>query len=84
MTEIGASAFKYSSIQSLDIPDSVVEIGSGAFACCRQLTGVHLPESLTRIRGQMFCECIALKDVTIPDCVKEIEEMAERYKAVKK
>ena len=54
------------------IPDSVTEIGRGAFIGCTSLTSVTIPDSVTSIGGYAFYRCTSLTSVTIPDSVTEI------------
>lgn len=48
-------AFKYCScLVSVDIPDTVVNIGDEAFAGCRQLTSIEIPKSVIDIGSNPF------------------------------
>ena len=57
------------------IPESVTEIGAGAFIGCG-LTSIVIPKSITCIPYGVFVCCIHLVDVTIPESVTEIGEDA--------
>lgn len=50
--QIGDRAFAYNwrLIGNLEIPDGVLSIGAGAFACCRSIESVVFPESLETIK----------------------------------
>lgn len=52
--------------------DKVVEIGSGAFKDCADITSVIFTEHITAIRGQAFEGCTSLKEISIPGNVTEI------------
>ena len=66
ITEIGDDAFNgESSLKSVEIPNSVTEIGNLAFACT-SLKSIELPDSVTEIGGGAFAECTSLKKVRIP------------------
>jgi hypothetical protein len=54
------------------IPDTVKEIGAGAFSDCNNLKSVSIPNSVTGIRSRAFKGCTALEDITIPESVVEI------------
>ncbi|MBR6670927.1 MAG: leucine-rich repeat protein [Ruminococcus sp.] len=58
------------------IPDSVTDIGGGAFYDCRGLTSVTIPDSVTTIGKAAFYDCRGLTSVTIPDSVTTIGEEA--------
>ena len=47
------------------IPDSVTNIGNGAFSSCRSLTSVFIPDSITGIGYSAFVDCDGLKSVTL-------------------
>ena len=60
--------------QSTVIPDSVTEIGGGAFSNCCALTSIEIPTSVTEIGNCAFYGCTGLTSVVIPDSVTEIRE----------
>jgi hypothetical protein len=76
VTSIGESAFYLSSITSVNIPNTVTNIGDVAFAGCHSLTSVKLPNSVISIGYQAFVECFGLTSVTIPNSVINIGDEA--------
>jgi hypothetical protein len=58
------------------IPNSVINIGSGAFNECQGLTNVTIGSSVTSIGTEAFLDCIRLTSLTIPDSVTNIGYMA--------
>ncbi len=58
------------------IPNSITEIGDGAFVRCDKLTSITIPNSVTNIQEYAFHECSGLTSVTIPNSVMEIGESA--------
>jgi hypothetical protein len=54
------------------IPDSVTEIGRGAFRGCTGLTSIVIPDSVTKIGEYAFGGCTGLTSIVIPDSVTEI------------
>lgn len=75
---IGAFAFRESTYTgSLTIPDSVVEIGKGAFYQCENLNGtLTLGKGLRTIGERAFTDCSFSGGLTIPEGVTEIAEGA--------
>ncbi|MBQ5545266.1 MAG: leucine-rich repeat domain-containing protein, partial [Clostridia bacterium] len=55
------------------IPDSVKEIGGGAFSGCKKLTSVMIPDSVEGIGWGTFSGCARLTSVTIPNSVTWID-----------
>lgn len=72
------------SLEAVDIPDSVKEIWSlfagslrsDAFYQCTSLKTVHLPVNLEKIEVGMFMHCSSLESINIPNSVKRIERDA--------
>ena len=58
------------------IPNSVTEIGYGAFRDCSGLTSVTIPKSVTEIGYGAFWACSGLTSVTIPKSVTSIGDGA--------
>lgn len=57
VTKIGKYAFAYSKLNSIVIPEEVVEIDEGAFYKCTSLKSIVIPASVTRIADDAFDEC---------------------------
>ena len=49
--------------KTLDIPDSVTSIGSGAFYDCTSLVSVTIPASVTEIEDYAFYKCTSLTTI---------------------
>lgn len=71
---IAEEAFRGSSITSINIPNSVTEIGGFAFYGCRSLTSVTIPNSVTEIEHGTFMRCSSLVEIIIPSSVVEVFE----------
>ncbi len=61
---------------SYAIPDSVTNIGNGAFAVCSTLTNVIIPGSVTSIEDYAFYDCFSLTGMTIGNGVTSIGNYA--------
>jgi hypothetical protein len=61
---------------SYTIPDSVTNIGAGAFWDCSSLSSVIIPYSVTSIGDHAFWYCTSLTSVTLPNSVTSIGNSA--------
>ncbi|MDE5989287.1 MAG: leucine-rich repeat domain-containing protein [Duncaniella sp.] len=75
---IAEEAFRGSSITSINIPNSVTEIGGSAFSGCSFLTSITIPNSVTEIERSAFEGCSSLASITIPNWVTKINGSAFR------
>lgn len=76
VTAIGEWAFYGGEFTSVTIPDSVTEIGDGAFSTCSYITEITLPDGVTEISESAFHSCSSLKKVTLGEGVTSIAPMA--------
>ena len=60
------------------IPNTVTNIGWGAFMGCEDLQSIEFPNSLTEIGGWAFSGCSGLTSITIPNSVTSIGDDAFR------
>lgn len=67
--------FLRTQLRSIEIPDSVVEIGSMAFWYCEALESVKLPKNLKTISRSMFYNCKNLA-IEIPKGITDIQDSA--------
>ncbi len=56
------------------IPNSVTDIGNGAFSFCEGITGINIPESVAHIGDSAFTFCKGLTSITIPNTVTHIKD----------
>ena len=66
------------SLQSVQLPESVSVLQAGAFEGCNSLQTIRLPEGLKTIYQGAFSGCTALSDVYIPDDTKPVSDEIER------
>ena len=76
ITIIGYYAFENSSIKKIDIPDSVMFMGDGAFAYCYSLSKVTIGSGITNISARAFMYDSSLKEIYIPENVTTISMKA--------
>ena len=76
LKNIEGNAFQYSSIENIEIPNSVETYGSGVFAYCSNLKSVKLSTGATVINTSMFAYCTSLIEIEIPEGYIEIGQAA--------
>jgi hypothetical protein len=63
-------------VTAVTIPDSITDIGTGAFFWCRSLSSCSIPDGVISIGKRAFFDCRQLTNLIIPAGVKEIGEKA--------
>ena len=80
VTEIGDSFASRSNIAdtlvSVELPDTVRQIGSNAFGECKNLEKINMPAELETINDEAFLETSSLASAVLPDSCTDI-----RYRA---
>lgn len=72
LTEIGGSAFRYSGLKSIVIPNSVTELGGSVFSGCSSLESVTIGAGVTDLPQYTFKDCSSLPEINIPENVATI------------
>jgi len=67
---------KLSKLTTVQLPDTVTTIGTGAFQDCELLTNINLPDKLTQIGWSSFANCKSLTSITLPVTLTKIGLMA--------
>lgn len=67
---IGISAFAFTDIESVSIPNYVEYISGSAFCGCKKLVTVSLPDNITKIETTTFCNCESLENINIEHILK--------------
>ena len=85
VTVIGEDAFSwlsvfdalgYNPVTEVILPDTVTEIGSSAFAYCRDLRTINAPAALKEVGAGAFQDCSSLEAFEMPDGVEKIGKCA--------
>lgn len=76
LIKIGRSAFSYSGVTHITIPDSVTSIGDYAFTSCYKLESATLGDGIKKIVTGLFYYCSNLTDVTFSEDISIIESDA--------
>lgn len=66
-------------LSSIDIPDTVTELGAYSFQYCTGLTYAHIPGSLSSIPGNTFNRCTNLSTVQIDEGIVQLGTNAFIY-----
>ncbi len=67
VTKIDQYAFRYSGISKILLPDTLKQIGYGAFIDCDKLTSIEIPTSVEEMDSGLFRECDFLTKVIISE-----------------
>lgn len=78
-TSIPEGLFSNTTITEIEIPNSVVKIGEGAFASCQELESVTIGNSVNVIGASAFEDCPMLSEINLPNGLKEIGNDAFAY-----
>lgn len=62
-------------LSGVSIPNSVTEIGWGAFDGCDRLKSIVIPDSVTRMEGRTFVDCSGLTSVKIGSGITELDSL---------
>ena len=64
------------SLTSISCPDSIINIGNGAFKNCTKLEHINLPANLSVINSEVFSGCDKLEQIILPETITNIENSA--------
>ena len=76
ITEIPGTAFEYTGLTEIAIPDNVTRIGYFAFAGCQQLVSVEIGRNVTEVSESAFARCSKLETIALPEGLETIGDYA--------
>lgn len=79
VTKIGDSAFEFSNCYHITIPDTVNEIGNGAFKYCSKLRTINIPYGITELEEETFFHCSSLNNIDLPETIITIGNLTFSY-----
>ena len=72
VTAIGDKAFENRSVEHVQLPEGLTEIGEYAFSRCYFLTQIQLPKSLKSIGFAAFIHTVNLRSIDLPEGLESI------------
>lgn len=72
ITRIEEEAFKDCEAETIELPNTVKHIASGAFTHCYYLKQIKMPSALQSLGAWAFAACVALESIELPDSLKRI------------
>lgn len=73
---IAEQAFKNSSVEAVNLPNTLETIKKEAFMNCKNIKKIEIPDTVQEIRGSAFENCSSLQRVTLHEGLKEIRGAA--------
>ena len=73
VTSLSTSAFSdQNAITSIQLPNSIIEIGARCFSSCDALATVDLPDNITSLPDYCFSYCKSLNSITLPNNITSL------------
>lgn len=72
LEQIGAYALAGTKVKNIQIPQTVLWIGEGAFSNCKSLTKIEIPDNVNEISTKMFMGCNHLTKITLHHDLQKI------------
>lgn len=65
---------KCAELETVELPNTLVEIGPAVFQSCSKLANVTIPATVQTIGESAFAECVSLTSINIPDGITRLEK----------
>ena len=73
---LGDYAFRSTTIETIELPESVDSLAAGVFQFCNNLTTINIPSGLKYMGNRVFCGSKSLEEITLSDNIEVINEGA--------
>ena len=72
LQRIGSYAFASTGIKTVIIPQTVYELGEGAYSNCEKITEITVPDGVVLLKDKLFYGCSSLKKITLHNGIEGI------------
>lgn len=76
VTHLKLAFYQNTQISSVELPDSIVEIGDLAFSGCASLAEIKFGSGLKTVGASAFANCSSLTSVSFPDSLEKVNNYA--------
>jgi len=76
LTSLGSSAFYYTALTTVTLPNSITSMGSNVFKNCTKLESANIPTGINSVPSYTFQNCEKLTSVTMHDDITTVGEYA--------
>ncbi len=66
VVRIGKEAFKDHSMEKIALPETIYNVGQGAFSRCDNLVSIEMSRSIRVVEDDAFAMCVSLKEIRFP------------------
>lgn len=74
--KVGKYAFAESGYVNVTLPTSGVQLNTGVFSKCADLSSIVIPDGTTEIPDSAFNECVSMTRILLPSDIKKIDSLA--------
>lgn len=71
--KIGQNGMAAKNLKSVILPNTLIEIGNGAFWGCKELTSMIIPDSVITMGNEAFKNCRKLEEITLSQSLNNIK-----------
>lgn len=75
IVSIGDSAFYYTPLNNIVLPDGIIDIGKGAFENAKELSEIQIPNSVNSMGAYVFDGCDSLREIIYDGTISQWNEI---------